>query len=106
MKTWLKIILICAASIPVAILSVSMYFSTNRIKDLRERCSEQSQMISQQQNTIDSLLHRRDHFMDCHLYVTDKSRSNIYGRYNRGSITMPSEKTYTLVIDSTKVTVR
>ena len=106
MKTWLKIILICAASIPVAILSVSMYFSTNRIKDLRERCSEQSQMISQQQNTIDSLLHRRDHFMDCHLYVTDKSRFAIYGRYNKGTINVPNERTYELKIDSTNVKMR
>jgi hypothetical protein len=43
---------------------------------------------------------------DVQLNVTDKSRSTIYGRYNKGTISMPQEKTYKLEMDSMKVSVK
>jgi len=38
--------------------------------------------------------------MDVDLYVTDKSVNKIYGRYNKGTITMPQERKYILEVDS------
>lgn len=59
--------------------------------------------LVRQNNTIDSLLSRRMTVFDVNLYVTDKSVNKIYGRYNKGQITMPNVKTYVLDIDSTKI---
>ena len=41
--------------------------------------------------------------MDVKLYVTDRSKNNIYGRYNKGTITIPTVKTYKLEVDSVRV---
>lgn len=59
--------------------------------------------VAQQNEVIDSLLARRMKVVDIRLYVTDKSVNKIYGRYNKGQITMPSVKTYTLDVDSTSI---
>jgi hypothetical protein len=55
---------------------------------------------------IDSLLKRKTYTFDVKLNVTDRSRSIIYGRYNKGSISMPQERTYTLTVDSANFTVK
>lgn len=62
--------------------------------------------VNEQSVIIDSLLCRPKALMDVDLYVTDKSVNKIYGRYNKGFITMPQERKYILVVDSTNVLVR
>ena len=53
-----------------------------------------AKQVKEQSVVIDSLLKRKPTMMDVKLYVTDKSRNNIYGRYNKGTITIPTIKTY------------
>lgn len=62
-----------------------------------------AKQVKEQQVVIDSLLKRKPALMDVKLYVTDKSRNNIYGRYNKGTITIPTVKTYKLEVDSVRV---
>lgn len=59
--------------------------------------------VDEQTKIIDSLLNRRMKVVDVELYVTDKSKNIIYGRYNKGSIIMPQVRKYILDIDSTKI---
>lgn len=62
-----------------------------------------AKQVKEQSVVIDSLLKRKPALMDVKLYVTDKSRNNIYGRYNKGTITIPTVKTYKLEVDSVRV---
>lgn len=64
-----------------------------------------AKQVKEQSVVIDSLLKRRP-AIEVELYVTDKSRNVIYGRYNKGTITMPQERRYILEVDSTRVSVR
>lgn len=82
--------------------SVSLTFG---IAEGYHRRSLQKQ-VKEQSVIIDSLLCRPKALMDVDLYVTDKSVNKIYGRYNKGFITMPQERKYILVVDSTNVLVR
>lgn len=66
------------------------------VKTLRKQVEEQSAVI-------DSLLARRMTVFDVELHVTDRSRLNVYGRYNKGTISVPAEKTYRLELDSVKI---
>jgi len=59
--------------------------------------------VKEQSVIIDSLLKRKTYNFEVKLNVTDKSRNNIYGRYNKGIIEMPNLKTYMLQIDSTNI---
>lgn len=63
------------------------------LKSLKKQVADQTVII-------DSLLKRRMTVMDVRLNVTDKSRNTIYGRYNKGTITIPTQKTYLLELDS------
>lgn len=92
-------ILAAGAIVAITILSVALSATQKRCTTLNDRVKEQSKVI-------DSLLTKRDRFVDVELYVTDKSKSTIYGKYNKGNITMPQEKTYHLEIDSTNVTIK
>jgi len=76
---------------------------SQRLKSQKEVCAELKLRTEEQSRVIDSLLTRRMTVIDCQLHVTDKSRFAIYGRYNKGTITVPNERTYELKIDSTNV---
>lgn len=58
---------------------------------------------AEQSKIIDSLLNRRMKVVDIKLYVTDKSKNTIYGRYNKGTIFMPQERKYILEVDSVSI---
>lgn len=87
------------AAATIAVLGVSL-------SGEKRRCSELSERVGEQAKVIDSLLNRREKFIDVQLNVTDKSKSTIYGKYNKGTITMPQEKTYHLEIDSSNVSIK
>lgn len=93
MKTWVKILILMLLVSVVATLSVLCHGQRQRIKSLQCHVEEQSAII-------DSLLGRRMTVFDVQLQVTDRSRMNVYGRYNRGTISVPSIKTYRLELDS------
>ena len=85
-------------------LLISVVITSILSVQLQEAAKKCRKIESLEQTTvIDSLLTRRMKVVDVHLYVTDKSKFNIYGRYNKGTITAPSEKVYTLKIDSTNI---
>ena len=71
----------------------------NHRRSLQKQVKEQSVII-------DSLLQRRMTFFDVQLHVTDKSVNKIYGRYNKGTISMPQERKYILEVDSVSMSVR
>ena len=77
----------------VATLSVLCHGQRKQIRQLTHRIDEQSEVI-------DSLLARRMKVFDVRLEVMDRSRTNVYGRYNKGTISVPSVKTYRLELDS------
>ena len=62
-----------------------------------------AKQVKEQSVVIDSLLKRKPAMMDVKLYVTDRSKNNIYGRYNKGTITIPTQKIYKLEVDSVRV---
>ena len=93
MKTWIKILIVAVLASAVCVMSVLYAESHKHVKTLKAQVTEQSAII-------DSLLKRRMTLMDVDLYVTDKSRNVIYGRYNKGTITMPQERKYILEVDS------
>jgi len=99
MKIFGKLIgyLILAAA--VAVLAALYQGSVKHNKSLKLQVQEQSVII-------DSLLKRKTYNFEVKLNVTDKSKSTIYGRYNKGTISMPHERIYTLVLDSTQFTVK
>lgn len=99
MKTWIKIIIYAVAAITIATLAAICAGQGKQIRSLEAQVNEQHMVI-------DSLLKRRMTVIDCKLQVTDKSRFTIYGRHNKGTINVPNDRTYTLEIDSTNITVR
>lgn len=62
-----------------------------------------AKQVKEQSAIIDSLLKRDLPLFDVQLYVTDKSVNKIYGRYNKGTISMPQERRYILEVDSVNV---
>ena len=96
MKTWIKILIVAVLASAVCVMSVLYAESHKHVKTLKAQVTEQSAII-------DSLLKRRMTLMDVDLYVTDKSVNKIYGRYNKGTITMPQERKYILEVDSVNV---
>lgn len=96
MKAWVKIMIVALLSCAVAVMSTLYAESRKHVKTLKAQVAEQS-------TVIDSLLKRRLEYIDVELFVTDKSRNVIYGRYNKGTITMPQERKYILEVDSTSV---
>lgn len=83
----------------IGTLSATTALQRKHLKDVRTQCAEQSRVI-------DSLLTLDRTYFEVQLYVTDKSVSKVYGSHNKGTITMPSERTYKLVIDSANVKMR
>ncbi|MBQ9434936.1 MAG: hypothetical protein IJU33_02280 [Bacteroidales bacterium] len=93
MKKWISIAMFAALTVGTIVCGTVAGLRGRHLKDMR-------QTVTEQRMIIDSLLKRRMTVVDVKLNVTDKSRFAIYGRYNRGTISVPNERTYTLEIDS------
>lgn len=98
-KTWIKTVIYAAMAVTISTLSVTTALQSRHLKDARNHVAEQSRVI-------DSLLTLERTYFDVQLNVTDKSVSKVFGSHNRGTITMPSQRTYRLVVDSTNVKMR
>ena len=98
MKNYLKIIIYAAIAVVIATLLAVSITECRHLKSLKIQVTEQSAVI-------DSLLKRRMTVFDVTLNVTDKSTNKIYGRYNKGTIQMPSTKSYVLELDSVSMNV-
>lgn len=90
---WVKLGIIVAMAAAIGTLSLLLHQERRHSNTLETQ-------VEQQCNVIDSLLARRMQLMDVQLWVTDKSKNIVYGRYNKGSISMPQERKYILVVDS------
>lgn len=106
MKNWIKIAIDIVIIVCVMGASAAITILSEKLKSKTEVCAELKKRSDEQSRVIDSLLNRRDKFIDVQLHVTDKSRFAIYGRYNKGTINVPNERRYELTIDSTNVTMR
>ncbi|MBR3647719.1 MAG: hypothetical protein IKO62_04775 [Bacteroidales bacterium] len=95
MKKWSWILIAVMAVVTSMAVAVASLEGSHR-RSLARQVKEQSVVI-------DSLLKRDQPLFDVDLYVTDKSRNTIYGRYNRGTINMPQERRYILQVDSVNV---
>ena len=98
-KAWIKIIVYAVLVAAIITMSALYIESQQHVKTLKRQ-------VEHQNTVIDSLLARRMIVFDVSLSVTDKSRSVIYGRYNKGTITMPQERIYELLIDSSSVNIK
>ena len=96
MRTWIKWIVIGVLVSVITTLAAVCGVQHREATTLRKQVAEQSAVI-------DSLLARRMTVFDVELHVTDRSRLNVYGRYNKGTINVPAEKTYRLEMDSVKI---
>lgn len=92
LKIWKWIVWAVLAAM-AAVATTAAALEGNHRRSLEKQVKEQSAVI-------DSLLSRDQPLLDVKLYVTDKSRNIIYGRYNKGSISMPQERRYILEVDS------
>lgn len=99
MKSWIKIAVYLLTVSAIAVLIVIATMQKRHLNSLENQ-------ITEQMTIIDSLLDRRMTVMDCQLYVTDKSRNIVYGRYNKGSIYMPQERRYVLEVDSVSIKIK
>lgn len=96
MKVWIKTIIYAVIAVVITALSTTTALQGKHLKDCRSQVAEQSRVI-------DSLLAVKKTYFNVDLHVTDKSVSKVYGSHNKGTITMPSERTYKLVIDSMNI---
>lgn len=83
----------------VVSLSLLCGAQQRHLKSLKTQVKEQGEVIA-------DLLKKESVVFEVSLNVTDKTRTNVYGRYNKGTITVPSTKTYVLEVDSTNVRIR
>ena len=95
-----------ALIITIAVLAITIVFTSMGWNDARRNLKNAETTIEFQRSTIDSLLNRRMTVFDVQLNVTDKSRFTIHGRYNKGTISVPSERVYELKIDSTRINLK
>lgn len=95
MKKW-SWILIAVMAVVASLAITAASLEGNHRRSLAKQVKEQSVVI-------DSLLKRDRPLFDVQLYVTDKSTNKIYGRYNKGTISMPQERRYILEVDSVNV---
>lgn len=96
MWKWIVWVVLLAAT---AVASTAAALEGNHRRSLAKQVKEQSAVI-------DSLLSRNYPLLDVKLYVTDKSRNTIYGRYNKGYINMPQERKYILEVDSVNMRIK
>ena len=98
MKKGINIMIYTVFIAVIAVMGVTIHGQKKHVTSLTNQVKEQSAII-------DSLLKRKMTIFDVQLHVTDKSRNVIHGRYNKGTINMPQERTYKLEIDSTNITI-
>lgn len=98
MKKWIWIVWAVMAVVTALSITVASLEGAHR-RSLAKQVKEQSVII-------DSLLKRRMTVFDVQLHVTDKSVNKIYGRYNKGTISMPQERKYILEVDSVSMRVK
>ena len=98
MKKWIWIVWAVLAA-ATAVATTTAVLEGGHRRSLAKQVKEQSVVI-------DSLLSRDRPLLDVQLYVTDRSRNTIYGRYNKGYIAMPQERRYILVVDSANTTLK
>ncbi len=96
MWKWIVWVVLLAAT---AVASTAAALEGNHRRSLAKQVKEQSAVI-------DSLLSRDQPLLDVKLYVTDKSRNVIYGRHNKGTISMPQERRYILEVDSMNMRIK
>lgn len=96
---WIKAIIYAVIAVTIATLGTTAALQGKHLKDCRVQVAEQSKVI-------DSLLTLKRTYFNATLYVTDKSVAKVYGSHNKGSITMPQERTYRLEIDSANIKMR
>jgi len=99
MKAIWKIIIYVAVAAVISVMIALIAGQRRHVVTLKNQVAEQSLII-------DSLLKRKTYSFDVKLNVTDRSSNKIYGRYNKGTIEMPSVKTYLLEIDSTNIIIK
>lgn len=99
MRARIKAVAAAAMVALCAVLAVALAGSRRQARTLASQVAEQHQVI-------DSLLARRMTLMDIQMHVTDRSTSKVYGRYNKGTITLETAKRYILEVDSTSITVK
>lgn len=96
---WIKAVAVAALVAMCAVLAVALAGSRKQAGTLASQVAEQHQVI-------DSLLARRMTVMDVSMHVTDRSTSKVYGRYNKGTITLETAKRYILEVDSFNIKTR
>lgn len=96
MKKVIKYIIYAVAALALTASCIITGLTAKHNKTLIKCNAEQSKII-------DSLLNRRMKVVDVKLYVTDKSKNTVYGRYNKGTISMPQERKYILEVDSISI---
>mgnify|MGYP004442477343 CR=1 FL=1 len=86
-----------SAALITALLITALVFSLIRVKDLNKRIDEQA-------DTITYLTENPSQTVELTLNLTDKSRIEVNGKNNQGTISVPTDRVYELVVDSLKVT--
>lgn len=99
MKTYIKIILIAIVAVTITGLAtgVALQYKTIRQND---------KTIEFQRETIDSLLAlppAESVTLEVELHVTDKSKIDVNGKGNSGTINVPTDRKYFIEIDSTSL---
>ena len=102
-----KILIICIAILAAAVSATSIgWHGANRISRNRlETIEELKASVEFQRRTIDSLLSLppaeiNELTVELHMDVTDRSRLTVNGKGNSGTITVPTERKYTVEVDS------
>lgn len=98
MNSKLKRVIIEVAVCAVLFLVIGIILAIS-IERKNQVCILKKQVI-EQSIIIDSLLQRRMNVFDINMQVTDRTKTYVYGRYNKGTISIPQQKDYKLTIDS------
>ena len=102
-RYFIRIIIYVALVASIAVTAALYRGSVKHNKSLKAQVKEQSIIIENQSHTIEELtkIKTYNYQFEVKLDVTDKSKYNIYGRNNAGTIIAPNQKQYELKIDST-----
>lgn len=98
---WFKLSIVMIVVVVLVSISATCSRAKKSVKRLTEQVGEQSETINQQQIEIDSLYRYKDSQA---IYVTmtieDNSKNVVKGSRNKGTIEMPSNRTYSVKLDS------
>lgn len=94
----------------VAVLALAMIGEAIGWNVCQNRSKERQQTIDFQRAMIDSLVSRpptEDQYitLDLNMAVTDKSKVDVNGKGNSGTINVPTERHYVVEIDSTSLNI-